>query len=731
MAQRFEDFDLAFERNGAEYVVRLVDSPMGQASGTFVLPFTDGYLLKFYQRLGQRGRTRRVESPEAAASKQFGRDLFQATFRGELLAQLRASIHRSRVEERPLRLRLRLRDVPELAELPWEFLYDAEQDHFLATSWMTPVIRYLDLPQAVSPLRVRLPLRILVVICSPDNLPRLDAEGEWRRLKDALADLETREIVLLERQELPTLDGLRLRARRDPFHILHFIGHGSFDMNGRYGVLHLENEFKMSDPVPGHILGNILRDHASLRLAVLNACEGARQSVEDAFSGVAQSLCHQRLPAAVAMQFEVSDDAAKEFAYEFYQGIAECRPVEAAVAFARQALLTKRFGQEWATPVLYMRSSDGLLFDVPRKRRATLGNKPKEGGSADVRDHELRKATEEAERKAKEEADRKAREDYNRIAEKTADRKIKPVMAVILCSAAILAAAIQIAVSRKSSRPTSGTDKQSSVVTQTLTNQTGSSQHPQKQGGPSQTPPQHQGTEETGTLKRPPGTGPGTKGPVAPPAKSKGPVRISGGVIAENKISGPQPVYPAIARSTRLSGTVVLSAQISKAGEIESLSVVSGPAMLTDAALNAVKQWKYKPYMLDGEPTEVSTTITVNFRLNSDDVSTSIPKTSVSVINNMTSNEDSEEIEIKLGSYDWMSMTSTSEHPQVRLMYQIPSYGNVMYAIRVHLGVNLGHRTIIGNGVICAEDGHSFVVMYGASGTELYPYLSPNRGHSH
>ena len=114
------------------------------------------------------------------------------------------------------------------------------------------------------------------------------------------------------------------------------------------------------------------------------------------------------------------------------------------------------------------------------------------------------------------------------------------------------------------------------------------------------------------------GTGSGTAtGPVVAVKKPSGPVRISAGVIAGNKISGPPPVYPAIARSARLSGTVVLSAQISKTGSIENLSVVSGPAMLTGAAIDAVKQWRYKPYILNGEPTEVNTTVTVNFNLNS------------------------------------------------------------------------------------------------------------------
>ena len=132
----------------------------------------------------------------------------------------------------------------------------------------------------------------------------------------------------------------------------------------------------MSDPVPGQLLGNILRDHDCLRLAVLNACEGARQSNQDPFSGVAQSLCQQRLPAVVAMQFEISDDAAKTFAEEFYGAIADGLPVDAAVSESRKALFSGRFGQEWATPVLYMRSSSGVLFEVQRRAKPAVEPKP-------------------------------------------------------------------------------------------------------------------------------------------------------------------------------------------------------------------------------------------------------------------------------------------------------------------------------------------------------------------
>jgi tetratricopeptide (TPR) repeat protein len=377
MLRHYDDFELVIQASGETYIVQLLNSPAGQASGQFIPPFTQVELSNFYSRIGQMRRsTRRIDSPDLEAAKKFGDQLFHAVFTGELLGQLRTSMDRCHEHGRGLRIRLRLKGVPALAELPWEFLYDLEQDHFLATSTLTPMVRYLDLPQTVPTLRVRPPLRVLVVLAGPRNLPGLDAEGEWERLKTSLAPLEANGAILLERLTAGTLDCLRRRARGEPFHILHFIGHGGFDQTAGDGVLHFEDPKGMSDPVPGQLLGNILRDHDCLRLAVLNACEGARQSGQDPFSGVAQSLCQQRLPAVVAMQFEISDDAAKTFAEEFYGAIADGLPVDAAVSESRKALFSGRFGQEWATPVLYMRSSSGVLFDVQRRAKPAVEPKP-------------------------------------------------------------------------------------------------------------------------------------------------------------------------------------------------------------------------------------------------------------------------------------------------------------------------------------------------------------------
>jgi periplasmic protein TonB len=92
-------------------------------------------------------------------------------------------------------------------------------------------------------------------------------------------------------------------------------------------------------------------------------------------------------------------------------------------------------------------------------------------------------------------------------------------------------------------------------------------------------------------------------------------VRVSQGVTQGLVIRRIQPAYPPLARQARIQGQVVLQAVISKDGSIENLRLISGHPMLAPSALEAVKQWRYKPYFLNGEPVEVETQITVNFSL--------------------------------------------------------------------------------------------------------------------
>ncbi|HTW58107.1 MAG TPA: TonB family protein [Terriglobales bacterium] len=92
-------------------------------------------------------------------------------------------------------------------------------------------------------------------------------------------------------------------------------------------------------------------------------------------------------------------------------------------------------------------------------------------------------------------------------------------------------------------------------------------------------------------------------------------VRVSSGVVQGLLVRRVNPVYPPLARQARIQGVVLLQAEISKEGNIINLQLVSGHPMLAPAAIEAVKQWKYRPYLLNGEPCEVDTQIQVNFTL--------------------------------------------------------------------------------------------------------------------
>ena len=95
-------------------------------------------------------------------------------------------------------------------------------------------------------------------------------------------------------------------------------------------------------------------------------------------------------------------------------------------------------------------------------------------------------------------------------------------------------------------------------------------------------------------------------------------VRVSSGVAEGMLIHQVKPPYPVAAKMARVEGSVALQAVIGKDGSIQNLRVISGHPLLTSAALEAVKQWRYKPYYLNGEPVEVETQIVVNFLLTHD-----------------------------------------------------------------------------------------------------------------
>ena len=403
------DFDLLVRRTEGGYRAQVLSSPAGEATADFAAPFSELEMENFLLRVGRPRRgTRRIGSPEMEAVKTLGKGLYEALFSGDVRDCWRSSLSEAESQNAGLRLRLRIADAPGLNDIPWEYLYNKSLNRFLSLSEYTPLIRYLDLPERIRPLEVDAPLKILVMISSPADYPTLDVEGEWSRLNKALAGLIGSGHVRLERLATPRLSVLQRKLRGDEFHVLHFVGHAGFDRETQDGVLVLCDEAGKGRLVAAENLGTILHDHRSLRLVVLNACEGSRSSRSDPFAGVAQTLVQQGIPAVIAMQFEITDEAAITFAEEFYAATADGYPVDAALSAARKAIFAAGNDIEWGTPVLYLRAPNGQIFTVNRDEAAQGPEEKQRAEAARLAVEEKQRA--EATRLAVEEEQRQASE---------------------------------------------------------------------------------------------------------------------------------------------------------------------------------------------------------------------------------------------------------------------------------------------------------------------------------
>jgi hypothetical protein len=341
-------------------------SPVGDAKGEFALPFVEFELENFVLKMTRSPRgLRRIESPQRQRMTDFGRRLFDALFNSRVRDLYRSSLQEAQREDKGLRISLSLSETPELMNVPWEYMYDEAEPDFISISGLTPIVRYLDLPYARRPLRIDFPIRILGVVSSPRGAATLNVQRERDNLEGALRLLTSPGSVRIVWLEDPSLRSLQRKLRQDKYHILHYIGHGIYDAEAEDGVLLLEGSDGRAQRVSGADLGTILADHTSLQLAVLNACEGARTSANDPFAGVAASLVRRQIPAVIAMQFEITDQAAIAFAEDFYLSLAEGLSVDSALAEARKAIFASHNDVEWGTPVLFARVSDGRLFDIP------------------------------------------------------------------------------------------------------------------------------------------------------------------------------------------------------------------------------------------------------------------------------------------------------------------------------------------------------------------------------
>jgi YVTN family beta-propeller protein len=377
-----EPFDFHLDVTGDAdrgYRVRARNADGGEANTTMRLPIGSHELQHRLRSiawavLASSVAVRRAVSSEERPVQELGRALFDAVMTGSAGGLFVASQQTAARNGRPLRIVLQV-EPPELARLPWEFLFDSDQDDYLGLA--VPVIRSPAVLQPVRPLSLTLPLRILCMAARPGDQYRLAVEEEQLRLQEALAVPEANGLMEIEWAGQTWRD-LRNAVKRGPWHIFHFIGHGGFSADGGQGSLAIvADESGGTYSLGGEDLAMLLRNHPSLRLVVLNACDTGRADNLDPFSSLAATLIRRGIPAVVAMQFQISDAAAIEFSRTFYEMIARRLPVDSAVTDARQAIRLALPGTlEWGTPVLYLRSTDGHLFNLAEATPTTRESQP-------------------------------------------------------------------------------------------------------------------------------------------------------------------------------------------------------------------------------------------------------------------------------------------------------------------------------------------------------------------
>lgn len=239
------------------------------------------------------------------------------------------------------------RDCP---ELPWEALHDGRD--FLCLMGRSSVVRFLPGSPNATVEDIRSPLRILITPSTPRGCRWLDLDKERERIEEALAPLLHDGSVTIDVApdgRMATAERL-LRAARTagrPYSAWHFSGHGGAGVASQSNVLAMMTAEGEAHDAEACDFCTLISDFPELRLAVLNACEaGAGTSLVSAMRGI---------PAVVAMQYEISDDAAITFAGELYGALADGASLERAVTMARRTLFFAPNYSEWVTPVLYVR----------------------------------------------------------------------------------------------------------------------------------------------------------------------------------------------------------------------------------------------------------------------------------------------------------------------------------------------------------------------------------------
>jgi hypothetical protein len=348
----YRDFEIQISSIGGGQYAIFASGPGGDARNTLALPSADPAYGALAARLAQ------LDTDEASLID-LGQILFRTLFQGPVKdVYTRSQSALGPDEGMRLRLNIDLEKEAEVAALPWEFMCDPDQGPLAMLD--APVVRYLPHQSVIPSIAAPLPLKVLLT--GAHTPPPAAIDRELAEVEGALRALGDNVQIVVE----PHLTAAKLRARlREGFHAWHFIGHGATSRDGSTSVLRFEDATGDTAEVSARELA-ILLGRSGLRLVVFSACNSGALTI-DPLRSLAPALIRAQIPAVVAMQFTVPQEAARAFAGEFYRALADGLPIDMCVTEGRKAVMDVAGlrNPDWGIPVVYTRAPDGTLFHKP------------------------------------------------------------------------------------------------------------------------------------------------------------------------------------------------------------------------------------------------------------------------------------------------------------------------------------------------------------------------------
>jgi hypothetical protein len=301
----------------------------------------------------------------------FGRHLYRVVFGEALGREFEKALDDAARAAPAARLRIHLRfepDAAELAGLPWEYLYFPGSSHgtgqFVCEGADLILSRYMPTDESASvpgPVDGR-KVRVLVAVASPrdDRLPAV-LHAPVVQFLERLGESLPIELHVLENATLERFQAAMDAAKPD---VLHFLGHGQFNLKANQGEVAFLDSAGGPDWCADYDFARYathIRNGNAPRLVILHLCEGGKIDLRESFAGLAPNLINSGVQAVVAMQYTVKNRAAIDFSAAFYEELLQNHhPVDYAVQMGRQVLLRQREARLFATPVLYVFTTDDI-----------------------------------------------------------------------------------------------------------------------------------------------------------------------------------------------------------------------------------------------------------------------------------------------------------------------------------------------------------------------------------